>query len=158
MLKKVTSEDFRPYGRVLGLDTKAFSAAILAHPATAADTVVYEPSVAEFEALPLYRTLSESVYGGMCFFGTGMFGTALALHLHSLPLLYAFYGVIGGIGLGVGYITPVSTLVKYFPAHRGFATGLAIMESVPCLRISATESSGPRFSESIQTPCPIRKG
>ena len=65
MLKKVTSEDFRPYGRVLGLDTKAFSAAILAHPATAADTVVYEPSVAEFEALPLYRTLSESVYGGM---------------------------------------------------------------------------------------------
>lgn len=61
------------------------------------------------------------------FWGTGMFGTALALHLHSLPLLYLFYGVIGGIGLGVGYITPVSTLVKYFPRHRGFATGLAIM-------------------------------
>lgn len=63
----------------------------------------------------------------MLFFGSGMFGTALALHLHSLPLLYLFYGVIGGIGLGVGYITPVSTLVKYFPNHRGFATGLAIM-------------------------------
>ena len=63
----------------------------------------------------------------MLFFGTGMFGTALALHLHSLTLLYLFYGVIGGIGLGVGYITPVSTLVKYFPNHRGFATGLAIM-------------------------------
>ncbi|SFI20739.1 MFS transporter, OFA family, oxalate/formate antiporter [Selenomonas ruminantium] len=63
----------------------------------------------------------------MLFFGTGMFGTALALHLHSLLLLYLFYGVIGGIGLGVGYITPVSTLVKYFPQHRGFATGLAIM-------------------------------
>lgn len=63
----------------------------------------------------------------MLFFGTGMFGTALALHLHSLLLLYLFYGVIGGIGLGVGYITPVSTLVKYFPDHRGFATGLAIM-------------------------------
>lgn len=63
----------------------------------------------------------------MCFFGTGMFGTALALHLHSLTLLYVFYGVIGGIGLGVGYITPVSTLVKYFPHNRGFATGLAIM-------------------------------
>ena len=63
----------------------------------------------------------------MAFFGTGMFGTALAFYLHSLPLLYLFYGVIGGIGLGVGYITPVSTLVKYFPNHRGFATGLAIM-------------------------------
>jgi len=56
-----------------------------------------------------------------CFFGLGMFGTALALHLNSLPLLYLFYGVIGG------YITPVSTLVKWFPNNRGFATGLAIM-------------------------------
>lgn len=62
-----------------------------------------------------------------CFFGLGMFGTALALHLNILPLLYLFYGVIGGIGLGTGYITPVSTLVKWFPNNRGFATGLAIM-------------------------------
>ena len=61
------------------------------------------------------------------FFGLGMFGTALALYLYSLPLLYLFYGVIGGIGLGTGYITPVSTLVKWFPDNRGFATGLAIM-------------------------------
>ena len=63
----------------------------------------------------------------MCFFGAGMFGTAFALSQQSLMLLYLFYGVIGGVGLGVGYITPVSTLVKYFPNHRGFATGLAIM-------------------------------
>lgn len=63
----------------------------------------------------------------MTFFGTGMLGTAYALSVHSLTLLYLFYGCIGGIGLGVGYITPVSTLVKYFPDHRGFATGLAIM-------------------------------
>lgn len=63
----------------------------------------------------------------MCFFGAGMFGSALALYFHSLPLLYLFYGVIGGIGLGIGYITPVSTLVKWFPENRGFATGLAIM-------------------------------
>ncbi|WP_295633697.1 OFA family MFS transporter [uncultured Mitsuokella sp.] len=63
----------------------------------------------------------------MLFFGTGMLGTAYALSVHSLMLLYLFYGCIGGIGLGVGYITPVSTLVKYFPDHRGFATGLAIM-------------------------------
>ena len=62
-----------------------------------------------------------------CFFGTGMFGTAAAMYFQSLPLLYLCYGVIGGIGLGTGYITPVSTLVKWFPENRGFATGLAIM-------------------------------
>ena len=56
-----------------------------------------------------------------------MLGTAYALHQHSLLLLYLFYGVIGGIGLGTGYITPVSTLVKWFPNNRGLATGLAIM-------------------------------
>ena len=61
------------------------------------------------------------------FFCTGMFGTGFAVHLKSLPLLYLFYGVIGGIGLGIGYITPVSTLVKWFPEKRGFATGVAIM-------------------------------
>lgn len=61
------------------------------------------------------------------FFGTGLLGTAYALSIRSLSLLYLFYGCIGGIGLGTGYITPVSTLVKYFPHHRGFATGLAIM-------------------------------
>ena len=63
----------------------------------------------------------------MLLFGIGMMGTAFAIAQKSLPLLYLFYGVIGGIGLGVGYITPVSTLVKYFPRHRGFATGMAIM-------------------------------
>ena len=63
----------------------------------------------------------------MCFFVSGLLGTAYALMQHSLPLLYLFYGVIGGIGLGTGYITPVSTLVKWFPNNRGLATGLAIM-------------------------------
>ena len=62
----------------------------------------------------------------LCFAGA-MFGTAGAMHFRSLPMLYAFYGVVGGIGLGVGYIAPVSTLVKWFPHNRGFATGLAIM-------------------------------
>ena len=61
------------------------------------------------------------------FFSTGLLGTAVAVHWQSAFLLYFFYGAIGGIGLGTGYITPVSTLVKWFPRHRGFATGLAIM-------------------------------
>ena len=63
----------------------------------------------------------------MLFWVTGLLGTAYALSIHNLTLLYLFYGIIGGIGLGIGYITPVSTLVKYFPNHPGFATGLAIM-------------------------------
>ncbi|MFS0861236.1 OFA family MFS transporter [Fredinandcohnia sp. 179-A 10B2 NHS] len=61
------------------------------------------------------------------FFGVGITGSGLAINLESLPLLYLFYGVLGGIGLGVGYIAPVSTLVKWFPDRRGLATGLAIM-------------------------------
>ena len=63
----------------------------------------------------------------MLFWVTGLFGTAYALNIHNLTLLYLFYGIIGGIGIGIGYITPVSTLVKYFPNRPGFATGLAIM-------------------------------
>ena len=61
------------------------------------------------------------------FFCSGLLGTGLAVSLKSLPLLYLFYGVVGGIGLGIGYIAPVSTLVKWFPEKRGFATGIAIM-------------------------------
>lgn len=63
----------------------------------------------------------------MLFFTAGLLGTAWAVERQSLALLYFFYGFIGGIGLGTGYITPVATLVKWFPRHRGFATGLAIM-------------------------------
>lgn len=61
------------------------------------------------------------------FFGIGIAGSGLAIHLESIYLLYLFYGVFGGIGLGLGYITPVSTLVKWFPDRRGLAAGLAIM-------------------------------
>lgn len=61
------------------------------------------------------------------FFGTGVIGAGFAVSASSLPMLYFFYGVIGGIGLGLGYIAPVSTLVKWFPDRRGLATGLAIM-------------------------------
>lgn len=60
-------------------------------------------------------------------FGVGTAGSGLAILMESKMLLYFFYGVVGGCGLGIGYIAPVSTLVKWFPDKRGFATGLAIM-------------------------------
>jgi OFA family oxalate/formate antiporter-like MFS transporter len=60
-------------------------------------------------------------------FTTGLLGSALAIYIHNLWLLYLFYGCIGGIGLGVGYITPVATLLKWFPKHKGFAGGCAVM-------------------------------
>jgi len=52
---------------------------------------------------------------------------ALGIRLHQLWLVYLGYGVIGGCGLGIGYITPVSTLIAWFPDRRGMATGMAIM-------------------------------
>ncbi len=60
-------------------------------------------------------------------FGLGTIGSGLAIMMESKMLLYFFYGVLGGCGLGIGYISPVSTLVKWFPDKRGMATGLAIM-------------------------------
>jgi OFA family oxalate/formate antiporter-like MFS transporter len=61
------------------------------------------------------------------FYSVGIIGSGLAVQLESLPLFFISYGFIGGIGLGLGYITPVSTLVKWFPDKRGLATGMAIM-------------------------------
>ncbi|MCE2573422.1 L-lactate MFS transporter [Motilimonas eburnea] len=61
------------------------------------------------------------------FWGTGLLVAGLGTYIGNIYLLWLGYGVLGGIGLGVGYITPVSTLVKWFPDRRGFATGLAIM-------------------------------
>ena len=60
-------------------------------------------------------------------YGLGTIGAGFAVHFESIPLFIATYGVLGGIGLGGGYITPVSTLVKWFPDRRGLATGMAIM-------------------------------
>ena len=53
-------------------------------------------------------------------------GTALAGLAQSLPMLYLTYGVIAGIGLGLGYIVPVATLIKWFPDRRGMITGIAV--------------------------------
>ncbi len=60
-------------------------------------------------------------------FGLGTVGSGVAIYMESKILLYLTYGVLGGAGLGIGYISPVSMLVKWFPDRRGMATGLAIM-------------------------------
>jgi OFA family oxalate/formate antiporter-like MFS transporter len=59
-------------------------------------------------------------------FGLGLLGTGMAINQGSVYMFYAMYGVLGGIGLGIGYIAPVSTLVKWFPDRRGLATGMAV--------------------------------
>lgn len=61
------------------------------------------------------------------FYTLGILGTGLAVQTGSYTLFVFAYGVLGGIGLGLGYITPVSTLIKWFPERRGLATGMAIM-------------------------------
>jgi MFS family permease len=62
----------------------------------------------------------------VCFAG-GFFVAAFGVQMHQIGIIYLGYGVIGGIGLGLGYISPVSTLIKWFPDRPGMATGLAIM-------------------------------
>ena len=59
--------------------------------------------------------------------GGGFLLSALGVHLHQIWLMWLGSGVIGGCGLGLGYISPVSTLIKWFPDRRGMATGMAIM-------------------------------
>ncbi len=65
-------------------------------------------------------------YAAICF-GAGFLIAAAGVSAHSLLLVYLGYGVVGGVGLGLGYISPVSTLIKWFPDRPGLATGLAIM-------------------------------
>ncbi|MBM3969397.1 MAG: OFA family MFS transporter [Planctomycetes bacterium] len=62
-----------------------------------------------------------------CCWGGGFLIGGVGILTHQLWILYLGYGVIGGIGLGLGYVSPVSTLIKWFPDRRGMATGLAIM-------------------------------
>ena len=59
--------------------------------------------------------------------GGGFFLGAAGIWLHQIWLLYLGYGVVGGCGLGLGYVSPVSTLIKWFPDRRGMAAGMAIM-------------------------------
>jgi MFS family permease len=66
------------------------------------------------------------VVAALCWCGGLVLG-AIGVFSHQLWLLWLGSGVIGGVGLGLGYISPVSTLVKWFPDRRGMATGMAIM-------------------------------
>jgi len=59
--------------------------------------------------------------------GGGFMISALGVYVHNIALLWLGIGIIGGCGLGLGYISPVSTLIKWFPDKRGMATGMAIM-------------------------------
>jgi MFS family permease len=60
-------------------------------------------------------------------FGSGFIVSAIGVYLHNIWIVYLGYGAIGGVGLGLGYISPVSTLIKWFPDRPGMATGMAIM-------------------------------
>ena len=60
-------------------------------------------------------------------FGGGFLIASLGVSLHNIWVVYFGYGFVGGIGLGIGYISPVSTLIKWFPDRKGVATGMAIM-------------------------------
>jgi MFS family permease len=60
-------------------------------------------------------------------FGSGFLISAVGVYIHNIWVIYFGYGVVGGFGLGLGYISPVSTLIKWFPDRPGMATGMAIM-------------------------------
>lgn len=60
-------------------------------------------------------------------FGLGQAGAGVAVAIDSLPLFLLTYGLASGLGMGIGYIAPVSTLIKWFPDRRGLATGMAVL-------------------------------
>ena len=62
-----------------------------------------------------------------CCWGGGYLIGSVGIYTHQLWLLYLGYGVVGGCGLGLGYVSPVSTLIRWFPDRRGMASGMAIM-------------------------------
>ena len=83
---------------------------------------------------PLVERLGPSRSGmvSAVFFSTGLLGTAAAVHCQSAFLLYLFYGAIGGIGLGTGYITPVSTLVKWFTSVKPTSVSIRTFSKMNC--------------------------
>ncbi len=69
----------------------------------------------------------KAMFTAACCWAGGFFISAIGTYVHQLWLIYLGYGVLGGIALGIGYISPVSTLIKWFPDRPGMATGMAIM-------------------------------
>jgi len=68
-----------------------------------------------------------AIFVAACCFGGGLLVAAFGVFTHQLWIVYGGYGVLGGIGLGLGYVAPVSTLIRWFPDRRGLASGMAIM-------------------------------
>jgi MFS family permease len=69
----------------------------------------------------------KAMFTAACCFGGGFLISAIGVATHQLWIIYLGYGVIGGCGLGIGYISPVKTLILWFPDRPGMATGMAIM-------------------------------
>jgi MFS family permease len=69
----------------------------------------------------------KTMFASACLFCSGLVIASLGVNVHNLYVVALGYGVVGGVGLGLGYIAPVSTLVKWFPDRPGMATGFAIM-------------------------------
>jgi MFS transporter, OFA family, oxalate/formate antiporter len=76
--------------------------------------------------LPKYGPRRLAMIGGLLFSLSYVLG-GLALWARSIPLFYLGYGVVGGIGIGLGYVTPVSTVAKWFPDKKGLVTGVVVM-------------------------------
>lgn len=110
-----------PLNEVLGWETSsvslAFSIAIFVLGMTAAFLGSYVEKYG-----PRKSGLAAAVL-----YGVGIIGAGVAVQTGSLYLFFATFGVIGGMGLGLGYISPIGTLLEWFPDRRGMATGLAVM-------------------------------
>ena len=68
-----------------------------------------------------------AMFTAACCWGGGFLISAFGVYIHNIWVIYFGYGIVGGCGLGIGYISPVSTLIKWFPDRPGMATGMAIM-------------------------------
>ena len=76
--------------------------------------------------LPKYGPRKLATFG-VLFYGLGYLVSAYAMSINSLPLFYLGFGFIGGMGLGLGYVTPVATVSKWFPDRKGLITGMVVM-------------------------------
>jgi hypothetical protein len=145
-LARAAGVDLDPSVHRLGLRVEHLQSAAHAHAgvvgSAADDWSRSRPVVWVFSVAIVFLGLSAAVAGAgssalgprmvgvvaACCWGGGFIaGRRSASSAHQLWLLYLGYGVVGGVGLGLGYVSPVSTLIRWFPDRRGMATGMAIM-------------------------------